>query len=222
MNPARRAAGRFRTSRFLHGYAKGKAGWDPAYPAVAALLQGSPRPLLDVGCGIGLLAAYLRESGCTQTIIGIEPDAGKASTANDLVASHYPDMEFHSGDARALPEFSGDLVVLDVLHYLAPSAQADILQAVSARIAPGGRALIRTAFRDSSWRYFATLAEEAFIRASGWVRRGRCHFSARSEMENFFRGSGLSLSIRPMWGKTPFNSHLVEIRRALPDDLFPG
>ena len=212
MNPSQRASKRFRTSRFLHGYAKRKTAWDPAYPAVAAVLQGSPRPLLDVGCGIGLLAAYLRECGCSQPITGIEPDAAKVRTARNLVAGHHPSLEFHTGDARSLPEFSGDIVVLDVLHYMDPTAQKAVLLAISARIAPGGRALIRTTFRDSSWRYWATLAEEAFVRTSGWIRGGRCHFPSRHEIENLFQNSPFSLSIRPMWGKTPFNSHLIEIR----------
>jgi SAM-dependent methyltransferase len=212
MNPAQRAAKRFRTSRFLHGYAKGKIGWDPAYPEVAAILRGSPRPLLDIGCGIGLLAAYLRECGCSQPITGIEPDAAKVRSARDLVAGHYPGLEFLAGDARSLPEFSGDIVVLDVLHYMDPADQEAVLMAISARIAPGGRALIRTTFRDSSWRYLATLVEEVFVRRSGWIRGERCHFPSREEIENLFQNSAFSLSLRPMWGKTPFNSHLIEIR----------
>ena len=213
MNPAQRASGRFRTSRFLHAYARGKTAWDPAYPAVAAILRDSPRPLLDVGCGIGILSAYLRECGCSQPITGIEPDASKVRTARDLVACHYPGLEFFAGDARSLPEFSGDIVVLDVLHYMDPAAQKAVLLAPSARIAPGGRALIRTTFRDASWRYLVTLAEEAFIHTSGWIRGKRCHFPSRQEIESLFPNSTFSLSIRPMWGKTPFNSHLIEIRR---------
>lgn len=214
MSAAKCAAMRFQKSRFLHGYAKGKASWDPSYPAVAGILHHSHRPLLDVGCGVGLLAAYLRESGCTQPILGIEPDAEKVRTARDLVAGCYPDLDFREGDARSLPEFSGDVVLLDVLHYMEPADQRFVLESVAARIAPGGCALIRTTFRDSSWRYLATMIEEVFVRASGWIRGGHCHFPTRQEIETAFQSPHLSPSIRPMWGKTPFNSHLIEIRRA--------
>lgn len=215
MSAAKRAAMRFQKSRFLRGYAKGKAAWDPAYPAVAGILRHSPRPLLDVGCGIGLLAAYLRESGCTQPILGIEPDAGKVRTARDLVAGCYPSLDFRAGDARSLPDFSGDLILLDVLHYMEPADQRSVLESVATRIAPGGCALIRTTFRDSSWRYLATMAEEVFVRTSGWIRGGHCHFPSRQEIEAAFQSPALSLSIRPMWGRTPFNSHLIEIRRTV-------
>jgi len=213
VNAAERAARCFVTSRFLHGYARGKTSWDPAYPAVSEILRHSPRPLLDVGCGVGLLAAYLRESGCTQPVLGIEPDAGKVRTARDLVAKAYPGLDFQPGDARSLPDFSGDVVVLDVLHYMEPADQRTVMESVASRIAPGGCAIIRTTFRDSSWRYLATLLEEVLVRTSGWIRGGHCHFPTRREIETAFQSPALSLSVRPMWGKTPFNSHLIEVRR---------
>jgi 2-polyprenyl-3-methyl-5-hydroxy-6-metoxy-1,4-benzoquinol methylase len=213
MTPADRAADRFRNSRFLHGYARGKIRWDPAYPAVAEKLRGSEFPLLDIGCGVGLLAAYLRESGCEQPILGIEPDAQKIRTALDQVAAAYPSLDFRVGDARSLPDFSGDIVMLDVLHYMDAEAQHAVLEQIASRISPGGRALIRTTFRDGSWRYYATLAEEAFVRLSGWIRGGRCHFPTGEEICRAFQGPQWQVAISPMWGHTPFNSHLVEVIR---------
>ena len=216
MNAALRAADRFRSARFLHGYAKGKVAWDPAYSAVADLMANSCHPLLDIGCGVGLLAAYLREMGCPQPILGIEPDAGKVRIALEKVGRSYPQLEFRVGDARLLPEFSGDVVMLDVLHYMKPEIQRTVLEQLARRIAPGGRALIRTAFRDRSWRYHATLLEEAFVRASGWIRGGACHFPTQEEVTGAFQGPGWKVSVRRMWGWTPFNSHLVEIQREVP------
>ena len=213
MTPAIRAADRFRHSRVLHGYAKGKSRWDPAYATVADLLKMSPRPLLDIGCGVGLLAAYLRESGCPQPILGIEPDAGKIRIATERVAGAYPSLRFRVGDARALPEFSGDIVMLDVLHYMSPDVQRFVLDQIALRVCPGGRALIRTTFRDGSWRYYATMIEEAFVRLSGWIRGGRCHFPTREAVTAPFSGAQWKVSVRPMYGRTPFNSNLVEVCR---------
>ena len=219
MTAAGRAAERFRHSRFLHGYAKGKTGWDPSYAAVADLLKDSVHPLLDIGCGVGLLAAFLRESGCRQRILGIEPDAAKVRIAGVKVANAYPSLEFRVGDARSLPEFSGDIVMLDVLHYMVPDAQRSVLEQIATRICPGGCAFIRTTFRDRSWRYYATLIEEAFVRVSGWIRGGKCHFPTREEVTAPFNGLQWTISVRPMWGRTPFNSHLIAIRRVSDGDL---
>ena len=213
MTPAKRSADRFRYNRVLHGYAKGKAGWDPAYATVADLLEKSNHPLLDIGCGVGLLAAYLRESGCRQRILGIEPDASKVQIANERVAGVYPLLEFRVGDARSLPEFSGDIVMLDVLHYMGPDVQRSVLEQIASRICPGGRALIRTTFRDGSWRYYATLLEEVFVRASGWIRGGSCHFPTREAVTAPFLAPQWKVTVTPMWGRTPFNSHLIEVKR---------
>lgn len=213
MTPAQRAAARYREFRVLGRYAKSKAALDPAYPAVAEALRGSPRPLLDIGCGVGLLAAFLRESGCSQPILGIEPDAEKVRLGASRVAAHYASVEFRVGDALRMPAFSGDIVMLDVLHYMGPGAQQAALEQIASRVAPGGRALIRTAFRDGSWRYYATLLEEAFVRVSGWIRGGCCRFPTQSEATAPFGGPEWEVTVKPMWGRTPFNSHLIAARR---------
>ena len=57
MRPRRRA---FCATLAAH-YAGRKLRRDPIFPAAYELLRESNEPLLDVGCGVGLLAFYLRE-----------------------------------------------------------------------------------------------------------------------------------------------------------------
>ena len=210
---ARRAAERFRGRLILIRYARGKMKWDPAYPAVAERLAGSPRPVLDIGCGIGLLAAYLRENGRLQRVIGIDLSEKKIADARRHVVPHYANVEFIVGDATDLPPFQGDVVMLDVLHYLPADAQKTLLEAIADRLAPGGKALIRTTFRDKSWRYYATLIEEGVIRLIGWIRGGRCRFPTREEVVSPFEARGYNVKVEAMWGRTPFNSYMVEVER---------
>ena len=213
MSPARRASAHFRTHKFLYGYAKRKAAWDPAYPEMAARLRGGTLPVLDVGCGIGLLAAYLRESGCAQAISGIEPDEKKVRLARKFLATTYEKFDFQVGDALTLPEFSGEVVLLDIIHYMDRPLQRGVLEEAVRRLAPGGRLFIRTTLCDGSWRYYATLLEEAFIRTIGWIRGGRCQFPTLEEIRAPFEQMGWGIAVSPMWGRTPFNSYLMEIRR---------
>jgi len=213
MTPEMRAAAVFQGDRWLHGYARGKTRWDPAYARVAAVLSGSRHPLLDIGCGVGLLAAYLRESGCEQDIVGVEPDSKKVAMARACVATRYAGLNFTVGDACRLPAFSGDVVMLDVLHYMTAQQQQEALQNILRVLAPGGRALIRTTFRDGSWRYYATLVEEAVVRLSGWIRGGECRFPQAQEVRTPFVERGWQVKVSALWGHTPFNSHLVEVLR---------
>src|ERR1700682_5527064 len=57
-----RVAARFPRG-WLRSYAKSKLRRDPIFPEAYELLHDSKGPLLDVGCGVGLLAFYLRERG---------------------------------------------------------------------------------------------------------------------------------------------------------------
>lgn len=217
MSPEERAAAHFADNRRLHGYARGKVAWDPAYRYLGGQLLGSRTPLLDIGCGMGLLAAYLRETGCEAPIHGIDPDGGKIALAG-RIASRYDGLTFSVGDARELPEFRGGIIVLDVLHYLTPESQARFLEQVVARLAPGARAYVRTTFRDRSWRYAVTLLEEGFIRITGWIRGGGCFFPTEAAVLKALEPTGCAVRITPMWGKTPFNSHMIEIERPADQD----
>ena len=71
---AARIAARF-PSRFLRIYVRGKMSSDPLYSAVYERLRDRDEPILDVGCGAGLLALYLREHGHRAPIRGIDHDA---------------------------------------------------------------------------------------------------------------------------------------------------
>ncbi len=217
MSPGERAAAHFAGHRRLHGYARGKIAWDPAYSHLAGELRESRLPWLDVGCGMGLLAAYLRETGCKAPIHGIDPDREKITLATRM-APRYADLTFSTGEARDLPEFRGGVIVLDVLHYLTPDCQTRFLEQVVARLAPGARAYVRTTFRDGSWRYALTLLEEGFIRTTGWIRGGGCFFPTEASVRNALEPTGCAVKIAPMWGRTPFNSYMIEIERPADQD----
>ena len=65
---------------WLRLYVTSKLRRDPIYPAAYELFRGSDEPILDIGCGLGLLAFYLRERGCRQPILGLDLDARKIRT----------------------------------------------------------------------------------------------------------------------------------------------
>ena len=139
----------FRTP-WLRGYVHGKLRSDPAYGAVGNESGASALPLLDIGCGLGLLAFYLREHGYTAPILGLDVDSAKIARGAKVAQRHYPAVTLQQGDALALPLFSGHVCLLDVLHYCPAATQSALLEAVVQRVAPGGWCLIRTTPRDGS------------------------------------------------------------------------
>src|SRR6185436_8148442 len=151
----------------LRSYVLWKVRADPAYDAVLRQLRGRDEPLLDLGCGIGLLAFYLREHGMQASITGIDFDQRKVDLAR-RAATQYRDIDFNAGDARsALPE-RHNVVMLDLLHYLDAESRAQILRNVARAVPPGGIVVIRQGVRDASWRYRFTSAVDAVGRAIRW------------------------------------------------------
>lgn len=205
----RRVAERF-GSRFLRSYSRSKLRIDPVYRAVLELLRGSSAPLFDVGCGLGLLEFFLRENGFSSAITGIDHDERKVAQAN-AIASHYTDLEFHSGDAREQIPAGRSVLLIDVLHYFSAGDQRRILENAAAAVPEGGIVIIRDAVRDGSLRYRLTAAQEGFSRLIRWLRAERLNFPARDEITAPFRG--FEQEVVPMWGRTPFNNYLFVFRR---------
>ena len=207
-----RIARRF-PKRWLIGYAVGKLRFDPAYRAVLDRVGGTALPVLDIGCGMGLLAFYLREHGFTPAIMGLDVDEAKIQRANRIAREHHEGITFQTADALALPEFSGHITMLDVLHYLPPAEQSRVLCEAAHRIAPGGTCIIRTTPRDGSARFRCTLAIERLAQAISWMTRAPQSFPTLEEISRHFPESHFTREIRPLWGRTPFNSWLLAFRR---------
>jgi 2-polyprenyl-3-methyl-5-hydroxy-6-metoxy-1,4-benzoquinol methylase len=209
-----RASAHWRDLRPMYYYSRGKMRWDPAYALLAKLLGSATTPVLDVGCGAGLLASFLRESGVHRPWRGVDLDTKKIQLAQDRIASAYPGMQFFSGNAADCRPASEDLVALDVLHYFSTAEQIELLQNWAHALSPGHRMFLRNGVRDAvGWRHLMTSLEEAWVRGSGWIRGGQWNFPAKAQVLATLRGAGLQVVAVPMWGRTPFSSYLFVAHR---------
>jgi SAM-dependent methyltransferase len=196
-------------SRSLQGYVRWKVRTDPAYSAVRDALRGRSRPVLDLGCGVGLLALYLREHGHGAPIVGIDFDQRKIDVARKA-AERYRDVEFIAGDAREpLPE-NRDVVLLDVLHYFDSASQQTILANAARSAGSDGVVVIRQGIRDGSWRHRLTAFVDGLARVFRWMKAEQLNFPTREEIEAPF--ADYIAEVRPLWGRMPYNSYLFVFR----------
>ena len=206
---ARRIASRY-GSRFLRNYARSKLKRDPLYSAVAERLSGVEHPIVDVGCGIGLMAFYLREQGCRGTIIGIDSDARKIAAAREAARGDRG-LEFRTGDARdALPR--GSVLLLDLMHYLDSAAQRSVAANAASAVPRDGVVILRDGIADGSWRYKATLVAEIFARSVRWLDTERLNFPERRNIREWF--PRFRCEELPLHGRTPFNNYLFVFSRS--------
>ena len=198
--------------RSLQGYARWKVRTDPAYAAVLDAVRERNQPLLDLGCGIGLLPFYLREHGFTAPVIGVDFDQRKIDVAR-VAAQRYRGIDFIAGDARDPLPHDHDVVILDILHYFDAASQQQILGNAARAVPPGGVVVIRQGIRDASWRHRLTLIVDALARTFRWMKAEHLNFPTRDDVTSAF-ADGFDAEIRPMWGRMPYNSYLFVFRRA--------
>lgn len=198
--------------RSLQGYVRWKVRSDPAYGAAAEQLLGRTTSLLDLGCGIGLLAFYLRERGYTAPILGVDFDERKIELAR-RAAQRYRGIDFIAGDVRdPLPE-NHDVVMLDILQYFDTPSQQRVLANVARAVPPGGIVILRQGLRDQSWRYRLTDLVDTLARTFRWMRAdvARLTYPTGEEIVGAFEG--FDAEIRPLWGGMPYNNYFFVFTR---------
>jgi 2-polyprenyl-3-methyl-5-hydroxy-6-metoxy-1,4-benzoquinol methylase len=211
-----RVASRF-PQRWLRNYVRGKLRRDRVYQTSYALLAPSAAPILDVGCGVGLLAFYLRERACPQPLLGLDVDARKIRYGAAIAAAHYRDIDLRHHDVeKTVPDFSGNVVLFDVLHYLPAAKQTALLTHLAGCVEPGGMLIIRDCPRETRPRYWITWLAEKFAQAISWNIDSTLHFPSRETIDGVFSPAQFERETRPLWGATPFNNHIFIFRRHAP------
>lgn len=145
------------------GWAFGKTTFDPVFWALHERMPVEGR-WLDVGCGEGLLAAYLEAAGHTLDPRGLDPDAARVAQAQ---AQHRG--VFEVADARTANLGTGNDVItcIDVLHYLTAAEQMDVVDRLVDALRPGGLLIVRDPDAARGVRGALTVGAERALVAGG-------------------------------------------------------
>jgi 2-polyprenyl-3-methyl-5-hydroxy-6-metoxy-1,4-benzoquinol methylase len=201
-------------NRWDYYYSRAKLGSDPLYPGVLQALRGSHAPVLDLGCGLGLLVHALRLDGQTMAYRGVDNDAAKIGRARKVAGKvELTRARFDLVDlAQGPPPHRGSVTILDVLQYLDAPTQRGLIDTAAAMLEPGARLVIRTALADGSGRGRVGLISDRLAKMIGWMQSApRCYPQAQALREQL-QGHGLSTTLTPLYGNTPFNNWLIVAR----------
>lgn len=202
-------------NRWDYYYTRTKLRSDPLYPGVIDALRGCDAPLLDMGCGLGLLAHTLRAAGLPMPYRGVDIDAAKIARATRVAErAGLQDVRFDAVDlSRTRPQHHGSVTILDVLQFMPPQAQGPAVDAAIAMLAPGARLVIRTGLADGSGRARITRAVDVFSRALGWMNAGPSRYPDADDLRARFDAAGLVSEFMPLYGDTPFNNWRIVAER---------
>lgn len=189
------------TERRFYFYARAKYRLDPCYRALCARIPAGAE-VLDLGCGLGMLAVALAELGGDRRTLGIDWDKDKIA-AGQQAAAALPQVTLRAGDVRALPLPAGDVVtVIDVLHYYEPAVQAQLVARAAAALRPGGKLLIRETDPDRRGGARLTRLFERLMVRLGWNRGPKVHYRPIAELRAELQSLGLATTQLELAGAT--------------------
>jgi len=225
----RAAARKYRAAGFnAYFFALGKLSFDPVF---VALLREAHIPegarILDLGCGQGLLLAWLLAAAEQHRagpwppgwpappqhlrFHGIERQERESAWGTSALGGR---GQIETADLRRATLPPSDVVVLlDVLHYLDATEQLALLRRVAQCLSAQGRMLLRVT--DLGPRLSLTLVADrvgALLRGHAWPRY---HTRPVDEWRQHLDRLGFVTSASPMSAGTPFsNVLLVATRRS--------
>jgi SAM-dependent methyltransferase len=168
--------------------------------------------IYDLGCGYGFAAYMLHWSARGRRISGVDYDAGKIAVAQG-VHLRDADISFEAADLRTYALSAAKAILItDVLHYLLPEEQDDLLVKCMIALEPGGVLIIRDGVVELAARHTGTALTEIFsTRIFGFNRTTNgLHFISRKGMAAFAERHNLALEIVD---EAKFTSNLIFVLR---------
>ena len=214
--------------KFAFHFARGKLRHDPVFRAVLKSdLVRNGMTVLDLGCGQGLLFAWLRSAESQYQrgawpsdwptpalgldLHGIEWRESEVAIARKALGSS---ATIESTDLSSADIPHADVIALfDVLHYLHADAQMDLIKRIARAISPGGLLLVRDADAAAGFSYRVTHLTERIAALGRGHFHQRFHFRSRAEWNNLFTENGFAIETMPMSDGTPFANVLWVARR---------
>lgn len=220
----------FDTGKFNYYWARGKLGRDPIF---AALLENACIPdaarMLDLGCGRGLLAAWLfaarqiAHEGAWPAALpmppaltgfsGVELMGAEVDCGNHALGAFGSAARLEQGDIRTAELGNPDVItMLDVIHYIDTAAQEALLDRIRAALPAGGLFLTRVGDANGGLPFrLSQLVDRGMAFAQGH-RLARMWCRPLAAWVDALEARGFSVRTQPMSQGTPFANVMIAAR----------
>ena len=179
--------------------------------------------MLDLGCGQGLLAAWLLAAGAAhragrwpdrwpraaapEQLTGVDINPREVARAQAALAGR---AQFVHGDIRHVDYGSVDaIVLLDVLQYIDSASQEAVLKRARAALAPGGVLLLRVGDADGGAGFFLSKLVDGAVALARHGRLMRLVCRPAQEWRTLLASLGFTTQTLPMSRGTPFANVLL-------------
>lgn len=226
----RATAAYFDTGLFNRYWGRGKLGKDPIFTAL--LTRGifpDQASILDLGCGRGLLAAWLfaanqiaREGHWpaelpppphVPSFRGVELIGAEVDCGNHALRVFGRQAQLEQGDVREVMLGNPDVVaMLDVLHYIDYAEQEALLDRIRAALPAGGLFLTRIGDAAAGLPFRLSQIVDHGMAFSQGHRLARMWCRPLDAWVKTLAARGFAVSTLPMSQGTPFANVMIEAR----------
>jgi len=172
--------------------------------------------LLDVGCGDGLLAVYLKKiKQRTQRIVGVDIDERKIHITSQL---DLPEVEFHHKDVADLPSHTFDIVtVVHVLYLIPIELREQFVKHCVRVLKPGGTLVLMLNIDTPRWKYYFTHGQELLmVKLFGLTKGEAVQFQSLDLCQTWVAKAGAMVCKTKMLGRGRPYSHAAVVAEKVP------
>jgi 2-polyprenyl-3-methyl-5-hydroxy-6-metoxy-1,4-benzoquinol methylase len=168
--------------------------------------------ILDLGCGIGLLSAYLALVAPRRRMVGVEPNAPKIEIAKAAarvlgIANEYVAGTIESSGVAG--PFDG-IVTSDVLHHVPKDRQIPLLAHLASLLAPGGVLVIKDVTTRPLYKHFFAYLTDIVMAGP----REPFSFRHHDEWARLLREAGFRVEVSHLRDPLPYAHVLFVARKA--------
>jgi uncharacterized protein len=182
----------------LEWYCKVKTALEHNYKLFESLMPKKGK-IVDVGCGYGFLPYMLMYKSRHREVLGLDYDEEKIEVAKNC-AHKRENINFETADVTQYEfPYADGFIISDVLHYLEPQQQVNVIEKLAQKINKNGVLVIRDADADLKTRQAGTAYTEfVSTTVSGFNKTGESglHFvSGKLIRETLAKFSNLTVEV---------------------------
>lgn len=208
--------------KFAANFARGKLAGDPVFKEILqrGLIPANSH-VVDIGCGQGLLSAWLlaaerialtlqwpetwEKPPSGVSVHGIELMPADVLRAQKALGVHQDRLTFETGDMCTTAFGKAQTaVILDVLHYVPYAAQEDVLLRVRNTLLPDGLLILRIGDADGGWRFKVSNWVDNVVTLARRHGLSRLYCRPLSEWMRLLNKLGFRVESKSMSQGTPF------------------
>ena len=179
----------------LEWYVWVKLKLEKGYERLHQLVPRKAR-VVDIGCGYGYTSLALAYAAEEREVLGLDYDDRKIEIAANVPALPQ-NVRFETGDAVTYDYPGSDVFILgDLLHYLLPEEQEELIGRLAKKLNTGGRIIIRDGDSSDTVRHKETVFTEVVSTKVGFNKtRNALHYISRETVRGFAEKFQLKLKV---------------------------